>query len=44
MHESIYDTFVDMLGTAVSGLEPGKHQGPLINKSALNRVCSREDS
>lgn len=40
MHESIYETFVDMLTTAVGGLELGKHQGPLINKVALNKVWS----
>ncbi|VDM15713.1 unnamed protein product [Hydatigera taeniaeformis] len=40
VQESIHDTFVDMLTTVVGGLELGKHQGPLINKVALNKVAS----
>ncbi|CDS35597.1 succinate semialdehyde dehydrogenase [Echinococcus multilocularis] len=39
VQESIYETFVDMLTTAVGGLELGKHQGPLINKIALDKVA-----
>ncbi|VDD77337.1 unnamed protein product [Mesocestoides corti] len=38
VQDSIYDTFVDMLTTAVSGLVLGEHQGPLINRAALTKV------
>ncbi|KAM3182736.1 hypothetical protein ACTXT7_011726 [Hymenolepis weldensis] len=42
VQDTIYDTFVDMLTTAVGGLELGKHQGPLINKASLDKIVSQK--
>ncbi|KAM7536167.1 hypothetical protein Aperf_G00000090562 [Anoplocephala perfoliata] len=44
VQDTIYDTFMDMFTTAVGGLELGKHQGPLINKTALNKVAGLVDA
>ncbi|VDN13124.1 unnamed protein product [Dibothriocephalus latus] len=38
VQEPIYDQFVLLLTEAVSKLQLGVHQGPLINKAALNKV------
>ncbi|VDL99001.1 unnamed protein product [Schistocephalus solidus] len=44
VQESIYDQFVLLLTESVSKLKFGVHQGPLINKTALNKVSKLVES